>query len=161
MSAIIRDARMEDIPEMVLLLEQLFTIETDFTINVEKHRQGLEMMIESSGSSRCVKVADVKGCVIGMGTAQLMVSTAEGAWVALVEDIVVEAQWRGRGIGRKLVSVLETWAWSRGAARMQLLADRTNFSALDFYHHIGWRPTRMICLHRKEPEGHRSMSGSG
>lgn len=157
MSVIIRDARMEDTAEMVMLLKQLFTIETDFTIDAERHRHGLEMMIAGSGCSRCVKVADVDGRVVGMGTTQLLISTAEGAPVALVEDIVVEAQWRGKGIGRKLVSELESWAWSHGAARMQLLADRTNFSALDFYHHIGWRPTRMICLRKKQSDGGRSI----
>lgn len=33
---------------------------------------------------------------------------------------------------------LEDWARSRGAARMKLLADRSNFSAMVFYDKIGW-----------------------
>jgi hypothetical protein len=44
---------------------------------------------------------------------------------------------------------IEKWARDRGATRLQLLADRTNFGALDFYDNIGWLPTRLICLRRK------------
>jgi GNAT superfamily N-acetyltransferase len=110
-------------------------------------------MIDGCGKHRCVQVAEAEGTVVGMGTAQLLISTAEGGLVALVEDIVVDTQWRGRGIGRMLVSALEQWASLHGATRLQLLADRTNFSALDFYDRIGWRPTRMICLRRRPSRG--------
>ena len=71
--------------------------------------------------------------------------------MALVEDIVIDPPWRAKGIGRKLMAALERWSSDHGASRMQLLADRTNFSALDFYDRIGWRPTRMICLRRRPP----------
>ncbi len=153
MPATIRNARHEDIETLVALLKQLFAIETDFKIDVQRHRRGLAMMIDGCGKHRCVQVAEVEGAVVGMGTAQLLISTAEGGLVALVEDIVVDAQWRGRGIGRLLVAALEQWASLHGATRLQLLADRTNFSALDFYDRIGWRPTRMICLRRRPSRG--------
>jgi GNAT superfamily N-acetyltransferase len=149
MPATIRNARHEDIETLVTLLKQLFAIETDFKIDVQRHRRGLALMIDGCGKHRCVQVAEVEGAVVGMGTAQLLVSTAEGGLVALVEDIVVDTQWRGRGIGRTLVAALEQWASLHGATRLRLLADRTNFSALDFYDRIGWRPTRMICLRRR------------
>ncbi len=153
MPATIRNARHEDIETLVALLKQLFAIETDFKIDIERHRRGLALMIDGCGKHRCVQVAEVEGAVVGMGTAQLLISTAEGGLVALVEDIVVDVQWRGRGIGRLLVAALEQWASLHGATRLQLLADRTNFSALDFYDRIGWRPTRMICLRRRPSRG--------
>jgi GNAT superfamily N-acetyltransferase len=153
MPATIRNARHEEIETLVALLKQLFAIETDFKIDVERHKRGLALMIDGCGKHRCVQVAEAEGTVVGMGTAQLLISTAEGGLVALVEDIVVDTQWRGRGIGRMLVSALEQWASLHGATRLQLLADRTNFSALDFYDRIGWRPTRMICLRRRPSRG--------
>ncbi|MBI5063154.1 MAG: GNAT family N-acetyltransferase [Desulfatitalea sp.] len=152
MPATIRNARHEDIETLVTLLKQLFAIETDFKIDLQRHRRGLALLIDGCGKHRCVLVAQAEGAVVGMGTAQLLISTAEGGWVALVEDIVVDPQWRGQGIGRALMGALEEWGWAHGATRLQLLADRTNFSALDFYDHIGWRPTRMICL-RRRPAG--------
>jgi GNAT superfamily N-acetyltransferase len=134
---------------MVALLQQLFAIETDFPVDAGRHRRGLALMLDGGGKCRCVKVAVADGAVVAMGSAQLLISTAEGSAAALIEDIVVEARWRQNGIGRQMMSALEQWATRRGATRMQLLADRTNFAALDFYDRIGWLPTRMICLRRR------------
>jgi ribosomal protein S18 acetylase RimI-like enzyme len=57
-------------------------------------------------------------------------------------------------IDRKLMASLEDLAGSRGATRMGLLADRSNFSALDFYDKIGWHPTQLICLRRQWKKRH-------
>lgn len=139
---------------MVALLKQLFAIETDFKIDVQRHRRGLALMVDGCGKHRCVKVAEMSGKVVGMGSAQLLISTAEGSVVALVEDIVVDNQWRRMGIGREMMAALEQWSLKRGVTRLQLLADRTNFDALDFYDRIGWLPTKMICLRRKPSSPH-------
>ena len=149
MPVAIRNAQHNDIESLIALLEQLFAIETDFQIDIVRHRRGLALMLDGCGKHRCIKVAEIEGTVVGMGSAQLLISTAEGGVVALVEDIVVEADYRSQGIGRLLVGAIEEWARTHGAIRLQLLADRTNFAALDFYDHIGWLPTKMICLRRK------------
>jgi ribosomal protein S18 acetylase RimI-like enzyme len=149
MDATIRNARLEDLDTLTMLLRQLFSIEADFAVNADWQRRGLSLMLDGCLKHRCVKVAEVEGVVVGMVTAQLLISTAEGGAVALVEDMVVDSHCRGRGIGRRLMAAIEDWSRERGAKRLQLLADRTNFSALDFYDKIGWRPTRMICLRRK------------
>jgi ribosomal protein S18 acetylase RimI-like enzyme len=149
MDATIRNARLEDLDTLTMLLRQLFSIEADFAVNADWQRRGLSLMLDGCLKHRCVKVAEVEGVVVGMVTAQLLISTAEGGSVALVEDMVVDSHCRGRGIGRLLMAAIEDWSRERGAKRLQLLADRTNFSALDFYDKIGWRPTRLICLRRK------------
>jgi ribosomal protein S18 acetylase RimI-like enzyme len=149
MDAKIRNARPEDFDSLTALLQQLFSIEADFAVDAGRQRRGLSLMLDGCLKHRCVKVAEVEGEVAGMVTAQLLISTAEGGVVALVEDMVVDSRYRGRGIGRQLMAAIETWAREHGASRLQLLADRTNFSALDFYDKIGWRPTRLICLRRK------------
>jgi ribosomal protein S18 acetylase RimI-like enzyme len=145
----IRNARREDLDTLTSLLRQLFSMEADFAVDAERQRRGLGLMLDGCLKHRCVKVAEVEGEVVGMVTAQLLISTAEGGTVALIEDMVVDARLRGRGIGRLLMAAIETWSREHGARRMQLLADRTNFSGLDFYDKIGWRPTRLICLRRK------------
>ncbi len=104
-------------------------------------------MLEEPGR-RAVLVAERAGRVVGMVTAQLVVSTAEGAPSALVEDMVVDAPWRGLGAGRALLEAIEAWALERGATRLQLLADRENAPALAFYGRMGWAGTRLVCLRR-------------
>jgi ribosomal protein S18 acetylase RimI-like enzyme len=150
----IRNAQPEDLDTLTTLLRELFSIEADFAVDAQRQRRGLALMLDGCLKHRCVKVAETDGDVVGMVTAQLLISTAEGGPVALVEDMVVAGRYQGRGIGRRLMAAIESWSRERGASRLQLLADRTNFSALDFYDKIGWRPTRMICLRRKWNKTH-------
>lgn len=148
-AAEIRDARPDDIDHLVALLRELFSIEADFKADVQLQRQGLSLMLDGRGKHRCIKVAETDGCVVGMCTAQMLISTAVGGMVAMVEDMVVEGAYRGMGIGRQLMDAIAQWANGFGMPRLQLLADRTNFSALDFYDRMGWHPTRLICLRRQ------------
>ena len=145
----IRNADNTDLSAMVELLRELFAIETDFTFDQKKQHKGLSLMLDGCGKHRCIKVAEGEQGVVGMVTAQVLISTAQGSPVALVEDMVVEAKHRQQGIGRQLLLAMESWARERGVTRMQLLAERTNFQALDFYDKIGWMPTRLICLRKK------------
>jgi GNAT superfamily N-acetyltransferase len=69
--------------------------------------------------------------------------------VGLVEDVVVAERWRGRGIGQQLMTAIGDWARRHGLTRLQLLADRHNRKALDFYAKAGWQPTQLICLRER------------
>jgi GNAT superfamily N-acetyltransferase len=147
MSSSIRNATAADLDALVRLLGVLFSIEADFRPDPARQRRGLERMLEDP-ERRAVLVAERGGAVIGMATAQLVISTAEGAPSAVVEDVVIEPAERGRGAGRALLEAIEAWARSRGATRMQLLADRENVAALRFYERMGWRSTKLVCLRR-------------
>lgn len=142
----IRPATLSDLDALVRLLGQLFSIEADFEVDAARQRRGLSMLLDSCGKHRCLLVAEVGGRVVGMASAQCLISTAEGSAAALVEDVVVEAAWRGCGIGRKLLQSLSAWAGDREISRLQLLADRGNAAALRFYEKNGWKKTQLICL---------------
>jgi GNAT superfamily N-acetyltransferase len=144
---VIRSATPADAERLVRLLGVLFSIEADFRPDPERQRRGIALML-AEPERRLVLVAERAGEVVGMVTAQLVVSTAEGATAALVEDTIVDAAERGRGVGRRLLEAAEAWAAARGATRLQLLADRENDPALRFYARMGWRPTRLVCLRR-------------
>ncbi|HVJ49233.1 GNAT family N-acetyltransferase [Desulfitobacterium sp.] len=130
---------------MIKLLRILFSIETDFAFNEETQQRGLEMMLDDC-TNRCIMVAELNQQIVGMCTAQILVSTAEGGIVALVEDLVVEDACRGEGIGKELLLAIEGWAIARGASRLQLLADQNNTRALEFYKKMDWKVTELICL---------------
>lgn len=146
---LVRSATRDDIPAMVGLLERLFSIEADFSPDHARQRRGLEMLLKRS-TQAAVWVAETEGRVIGMCTAQILVSTAQGSEVALVEDVVVDGAVRGAGIGRGLLTAVEQWARKRGVTRLQLLADTANEPALSFYHALAWRPTQLAAW-RKFP----------
>jgi GNAT superfamily N-acetyltransferase len=143
----IRFASHADLPVLVQLLGELFSIEADFRPDPERQRFGLALML-ADRRARAVLVAEEAGAVIGMVTGQLVISTAEGAPSILVEDMIVAAPARGRVVGRALLASVERWGSERGATRLQLLADRDNAPALAFYAREGWSPTRLVCLRR-------------
>lgn len=144
----IRKAGFTDIESMVTLLTALFSLETDFTADTARHRRGLEMMLEDE-ENRCVLVAEYQGGVIGMCSAQILISTAEGGRKALVEDVVVDEQYRGCGIGRQLLASLESWTGGKGVKRLDLMADRNNESGLIFYSNMNWNRTELVILQKK------------
>lgn len=140
----VRPAEPGDLDSLVTLLRQLFAIEEDFQVDEERQRRGLAMMLTNSRG--LILVAERDGRVIGMCSGQLLISTAEGGPALLMEDVIVDENFRSSGIGRLLVSAMAQWAGDQGAYRLQLLADRTNSSALTFYAKLGWKTTKLICL---------------
>ncbi|MDR3588228.1 MAG: GNAT family N-acetyltransferase [Negativicutes bacterium] len=146
--AVIRKGLPGDIGGLTELLRALFEIESDFVVDAAKQRRGLEMLLGADGQRR-VMVAEVDGRVVGMCSGQLLISTAEGGLKAIVEDLVLAGDCRGRGIGRQLLQAVETWAMQQGAKRLDLLADRRNGPALQFYGRENWRRTELVCLQKK------------
>ncbi len=144
---VVRPANEADIESLVRLLGELFAIEQDFRPDRERQRRGLALMLAERRAC-CVLVAEHGGAVVGMATAQLVISTAQGAPSAWIEDVVVARAARGRGVGRRLIEAVVERAGELGATRCQLLADRENVPALGFYAHLGWSRTQLICLRR-------------
>ena len=139
-------AQAGDIPRLVDLLNDLFGIELDFTSDTSRQTRGLEFLIAEAGKSDRLMVAvarDEQGAVIAMGSAQLVISTAEGASSAWFEDIVVHPDYRRRGLGKQLLDHLLAWAKTRGATRAQLVTDKENQGAELFYNGVGWETTRL------------------
>jgi GNAT superfamily N-acetyltransferase len=131
-----------DIPELIDLLAVLFAIEQDFSPDPDKQRRGLAALL-ASPTGHIAIARDTSSRAVGMATAQLVISTAEGAPSAWVEDVVVREDFRGKGLGRALLDAVLAWARSQGALRAQLLADLDNAPALAFYDRVGWQPTRL------------------
>lgn len=134
-------ARAEDVPALVELLRALFALEADFDFDAAKQERGLVLLLASDAG--CVLVAREAGSVIGMASVQLVISTAEGAPSAWIEDVCVTPTARGNGTGRALLNAALAWARSRGATRAQLLADLQNLPALAFYERLGWQATQL------------------
>lgn len=149
MNFTVRPARAEDIPQMCDLLAELFRIEADFSPGRERQKRGLSMLIKDrSGSSFLAVAVSGRGGVIGMCSAQIVISTAEGGPAGLVEDLIVRPDCRGSGIGTALLDTILKWARAGDINRLQLLVDKNNKNAFAFYSPRGWRLTDLVCLRK-------------
>jgi GNAT superfamily N-acetyltransferase len=146
-SATIDFARAADLPAMADLLGELFTLESDFAPERERQIAGLQLILDHPASGRLF-VVRVDGRVAGMANALFTISTALGAPVLLLEDVIIARGQRGSGLGRALVEHVLGWARSQGMARVTLLADRDNAAALAFYAKIGFSGSAMSVLRR-------------
>jgi GNAT superfamily N-acetyltransferase len=139
----IGQATAADVPALVALLAELFSIEQDFKPNPEKQQAGLEQLLAVPDRAAVMVARDAKEQLIAMVTAQLVISTAEGAPSAWIEDMVVAKSHRRGGVGRALLEAALDWAKSKGATRAQLLVDLENAPALAYYERLGWQATRL------------------
>ena len=139
----INSATCKDIPALVDLLTELFTIEKDFKPDTVKQITGLGLMLNKPEQA-VIKVArNGDGSVVGMVSAQLVISTAEGATSAWVEDMIISKNYRAAGLGRMLLIDVLRWAQDKGATRAQLLVDTENEPAVGYYKHLGWETTQL------------------
>ncbi|MDA8086869.1 MAG: GNAT family N-acetyltransferase [Nitrospiraceae bacterium] len=144
---VIRRAGISDVPEMCGLLKELFSMESDFEPEPEKQGKGLGALINARNSA-LVLVAEKGGRVLGMCSVQILISTAEGGRVGLLEDLVVRSGARGAGIGSALLSEALKWCAFKGLLRVQLLRDESNSAALGFYTNRGWSGTHLVCMRK-------------
>ena len=141
----IREAQLDDTPRLCALLAELFAQEADFTPDAERQRRGLRLILGNPEVGR-VYCATESGTVIGMATILFTVSTAEGSRAAWLEDMVVHPDRRGRGIGERLLNHAIADARTAGCARITLLTDDDNHSAMRFYSRAGFVRSAMTPL---------------
>jgi len=139
---VIRRAELEDVDAMAVLLRQLFELEKDFQHSHAVQSRALSSLV--CRESATVLVATKNNRTVGMVSVQYIVSTAMGDLSGWVEDLVVDSPERGKGVGTLLLNAIEADAREKGASRLQLLADKENNKALQFYHDHKWEENRMI-----------------
>jgi len=67
-----------------------------------------------------------------------IISTALGGHVAILEDMIVDKEYRGQGIGRSLVEFTLAQLKVKKIQRVTLLSDTTNTKAHNFYEQQGF-----------------------
>jgi GNAT superfamily N-acetyltransferase len=137
----------DDLPQLADLLAELFELESDFHPQRDKQLRSLRMILDDPTLGKLF-VLRIDGKVAGMANALITISTAEGGRVLLLEDVIVGKEYRGGGLGRRLVEHVMAWAREQGMTRITLLADRDNRAALDFYRKLGFASSHMTVLRK-------------
>jgi len=132
-----------DIPDLVKLLTILFKQEKEFEENPDLERKGLHAII-SDPKIGMIIVAKEEQKIVGMVNLLFTHSTALGARVAILEDMIVSITSRAKGVGSKLMSRAIQLAKAQQCARITLLVDQDNIQAQHFYEHFGFKGSSMI-----------------
>ena len=148
MDLIIRKGDDGDLEMLATFLKRLFTLEKDFTIDADRHRAGLHLLL-AEPHARTIFVAEADGVVVGMVTAQIVVSTSIGGYSILLEDMYVASGFRRKGVGSKLLEQVLVWGSEHDARRVQLVADTANTEAFRFYRQAGLLESHMTALYGK------------
>jgi GNAT superfamily N-acetyltransferase len=132
----IRKGEKRDIETMVSLLDELFTQQEGAENSTEAHRAALSLFLQEP-RTRSIFIAEANGFIVGMATAQIVVSTPSGGYSILLENLYVVPSFRRRGVGSKLLERTVAWGFEHGAHRVQLVTAAANTKASLFYRHAG------------------------
>ena len=141
----IEQATLEDLPQLTDLLEELFTLESDFTPDRSKQMRGLRLILEQPSRGR-IFVLRQNGNILAMINLLFTISTAEGGFVILLEDVIVHRDFRHQGFGAKLLEHAIAYAKKKDFLRITLLTDRINAEGQTFFKKHGFIESKMIPL---------------
>lgn len=140
-------AEISDIPALCDLLESLFTQEIEFESDRNAQIRGLKSVIENDDVGDILVVRDNDN-IIAMVNVLYTISTALGARVGILEDMVVSTEGRGCGIGGKLLERALEFARDKGCQRITLLTDHDNEGAHRFYRKHGFSLSTMVVFRK-------------
>jgi GNAT superfamily N-acetyltransferase len=140
---VIEPATEADLDELSEMLGELFAQEGDFRPDKEKQLRGLRLIFEQPSRGR-VFVLRQNGAIVGMINLLFTISTAEGGFVILLEDLVVHKKFQGKGYGRRLLEHAIDFAKQKNFLRVTLLTDRPENVAQEFFRHHGFVESSMI-----------------
>jgi GNAT superfamily N-acetyltransferase len=137
----IRRARMDDLPEILrMLFDDRATPSTEADPGARCYADAFAEMQRSDWNG--TYVGEVDGRIVGTFMLTLIRHLMrQGALVAQIEAVRVDASRRGRGYGAEMMRWAIAEARRRGCSRMQLTSNKSRKDAHRFYERLGFRAT--------------------
>jgi GNAT superfamily N-acetyltransferase len=142
-NVVIEPATEADLDELSQMLGDLFAQEGDFRPDKDKQLRGLRLIFEQPSRGR-VFVLRRNGAIVGMINLLFTISTAEGGFVIVLEDLVIQKEYQGKGYGTKLLQHAIDFAKQKNFLRITLLTDRPENVAQEFFRHHDFVESSMI-----------------
>jgi len=140
---VIEPATFEDLDELSGLLGDLFSEESDFCPDKDKQLRGLRLIFEQPNRGR-VFVLRSDRTIVGMINLLFTISTAEGGFVILLEDLVIHKGFQGKGYGSMLLEHAIGFAKQKHFLRITLLTDRPELRSQNFFKRHGFHESSML-----------------
>jgi len=128
----IRRLRQVDIPFVQQLMHEL-----GYPLDEEEVLFNIDQIHRRNG---IILVAETGGTVVGCLSAVINTGLAEGMFGEIV-SLVVSREYRGSGIGRRLVEQAEGWLKPQ-VGKIRIRANRIRLEAHQFYQSLGYRAVK-------------------
>lgn len=154
-TVVVEQGTLQDLPQLADLLMDLFALDGEFQPNRTKQMRGLRLILEEPSRGR-IFVLRHNGTILGMINLLFTLSTAEGGFVILLEDLIVHRDHRHHGFGDQLLQYAIQYARDKNFLRITLLTDRMNDEAQRFFKRHGFfeskmMPLRLLLSHEPAP----------
>jgi len=148
---LVGNASIDDLDHLVELLQDLFTSEQDFHPDAERQARGLRLILEQPSRGR-IFVVRYGDRIIGMINLLITISTAEGGFVLLLEDLIIHPEHRGCGYGTMLIEYAQQFAREKDFLRITLLTDHDHEKTRRFYRQRGFQESGMVPMRYYVPK---------
>jgi len=135
----LRRATREDAPAVLRLIRALADYEK-LSHEVVASESALAETLFGPDPAAEVLLAEEGGRAVGFALFFRNYSTFLGRPGIYLEDLFVEPEWRGRGVGKALLKAVARLAVERGCGRFEWLVLDWNEPAIGFYRSLGARP---------------------
>lgn len=162
----IREATVDDAPEILRLIRELATYERepDAVVNTEELVERWLFGPDAVASALVAELDPSTGSgtkkVVGVAVWYRSYSTWTGLPGIYLEDLFVEPEARGHGFGKALLVALAGIARDRGYARFEWVVLDWNTPAIEFYDSLGGRPMKEWTTYRVDGERLAVLAGS-
>ena len=155
----IREAKISDVPAIYQLIIDLAVYEKEPDAVIASPDQIEENLFGANPVAFC-HVAEVEGKVVGIAIWFLNYSTWLGKAGLYLEDLFVNPEYRGKGLGLELMKTLAKLCVDRGYERFQWWVLDWNEPSINFYKAIGAEAMDEWTVYRLSGNALRSFAAS-
>jgi len=145
-SVVLHPALPSDIGRILAMMERFYAID-GYPFRPERTRRALEEFIADPrhGSLRLI---EADGAVAGYAVLAVVYSFEFGGKNAFIDELYLEPEFRGRGIGRAAVERLARIAADDGITALHLEAEHHNTAAIELYRRFGFHDHHRVLMTR-------------
>lgn len=140
-------ATIEDLPELVGLVMELFALQGEYRPDRAVQERGLALILEQPSRGRIFVIRN-EHRIIGMVNLLFTISTAMGGFVIQMEDVVIHPDHRGQGFGGRLLTEVIEFARAKDFIRITILTDKISAESQNFFRKFGFEYSKMIPMRR-------------
>ena len=133
----IREAIISDLPAIMKLISQ-----SDMSPDNQLSESDANDLFKRISSTGCHKIyiASIDDSIVGTFALILIQSlTHNGGRSVVVEDVVVDMNFQGKGLGRQMMDYAAKAALQFGGEKLVLSSGKARTNAHEFYEHLGYK----------------------